>query len=886
VRLAAGDRLGPYEIVAPLGAGGMGEVYRALDTRLGRDVAVKILSVDTSSSPDALQRFEREARTISQLSHPHICALYDVGEAPNPQSLIPNPYLVMELLDGETLAARLVKGPLPLEQTLRYGAAIADALDAAHRQGVVHRDLKPGNIMITKSGVKLLDFGLAKALEIPRSGELTSQLTAASPHDLTEVGTALGTPSYMAPEQIEGRPADARTDIFALGAVLCEMATGQKAFPGKSAGAVASAILRDDPPSIAASPSLDRLVRVCLAKDPEHRWQTARDVQLQLMALPTSGPVAVAAAATRARGRLPALLPWGIAALAGAVAVASVVRTRARAPSASPSAIRFSVPPPPGGTFWDNFENVPLALSPDGLQLAFVVTEASGAQRIWIRTLSAIDSRPVAETDGALSVIWSPDSRSIAFFAGGKLKRLDLAAGAAVTLCDFRGSGMSGTWGRDDQILFASVGGEAIYRVPASGGTPVEVLKPNAALGERRTVFPWYLPDGRRFLYSARLLDGAKVMLAEPGKEPRQVLSVVSPAQYVEPGYLVFVREGTLVGQRFDVERAALSGAPFSIASSVRYFYSTSAARFATAPGGALVHHTYVDQERLAWIDRNGVETGAVGPTGTYISMRISPDGGRVLFSRAQAQMGTFDLWMTDVLRGGEQRLTADPTSEVNGVWQRDGSSVFFGADRGGPPHLFRKDLRTGAEAEVLPAGGFQTAEDVSPDGRALAFSDRSAGRLSLWTIPVQGTPTKSALLSSAAGVSQVRFSPGGRFMAFTSNESGRNEVYISPYPSTGERTLASTTGGTMPRWSRDGRELFFVAADRRLTAIAVRTTPSLELGPPRPLFTVPGRRVWKDYDVSPDGSRFLAIVTDVRGDEQPLTVVLNWTAEAGRLDR
>jgi len=868
VRLAAGARLGPYEIVAPLGAGGMGEVYRARDTRLGRDVAVKILPVDTSSSPDAHQRFEREARTISQLSHPHICALYDVGEAPDPQSPVASPYLVMELLDGETLAQRLLSGALPRESTLRYASQIADAMDKAHRQGIVHRDLKPSNVMITKSGVKLLDFGLAKAVA-PSSVSAASALPTAQP--ITAHGVAAGTVQYMAPEQLAGRPADARSDIYALGAVIYEMATGRAAF-GATLARVAPA-------------PLDRLIRTCLAADPDERWQSAHDVQLQLRAIADASAESAVVAAPPSRRRLLTLLPWGVAALTALVALVSVLRPRPAATTASSSVIRFSVPPPPGGFFWDNFENVPLALSPDGLQLAFVATDASGVQRIWLRTLSSIEARPVAETEGALSVIWSPDSRSIAFFAGGKLKRLDLPAGAAVTLCDFRGSGMSGTWGRNDQILFAAVGGEAIFQVPASGGTPVEVLKPNAARGERRTVFPWYLPDGRRFLYSARLLDGARVMLAEPGKEPRQVLSVVSGAQYVEPGYLVFAREGTLLGQRFDAERAEVSGAPFSIASSVRYFYSTAAARFSTAPGGALVHHTYVDQERLVWIDRSGREGDALGPTGTYISLRIAPDGTRVLFSRAQAQIGTFDLWMTDVSRGGEQRLTSDLTSEVNGVWQRDGRAVFFGADRGGPPHLFRKDLRTGAEVEVVPAGGLQIADDVSPDGLALAFSDRTAGGLTLWTIPVQGTPTKSALMSSAAGVSQIRFSPAGRFMAFMSNESGRSEVYISPYPSTGEKTLVSTTGGTMPRWSHDGRELFFVGGDRRLTAITVRTTPSLELGTPRPLFLLPGRRVWKDYDVAPDG-RFLAIVTDVRGDEQPLTVVLNWTAEAGRLDR
>ena len=871
MQLTAGTRLGPYEIVAPIGAGGMGEVYRARDTRLDRAVAIKVISPGLASSPDARQRFEREARTISQLSHPHICALFDVGEMPNAESQIPNPYLVMELLEGETLAQRLVSGALPLELTLRYATQIADALDKAHRAGIVHRDLKPANIMITKAGVKLLDFGLAKAVT-PLSPVTLSAETIAAPGPITGRGVIAGTVQYMAPEQLDGRAADARSDVYAFGAVLYEMATGMPAFR------TALAAVEPEP--------LDRIMRGCLATDPDERWQSAHDVVLQLRAInaaPATQTALSSATPPRRRGWL-RVLPWAIAIASMAAAIAALVRPHSEAALPSASVVRFSVPPPPGGTFFDNFENVPLALAPDGKQMAFVASDASGVQRVWVRALSDADPRSLAETDGATSVMWSPDSRSVAFFATGKLKRLDLPAGAAVTLCDVRGSGLSGSWGRNDQILFASVAGDAIYQVPAGGGTPATAMKPDRARGELRILFPWHLPDGQRFLYSARQVDGGAVMLAEPGKPPRQVLPDASNAQYAEPGYLVFVREGTLVAQRFDASRAELQGAPFSIAASVRYFYSTSAARFATA-SGALVYHSYLDQDRMTWVDRTGRENGDVGPRGVYISMRISPDGGRVLFSLAQPRIGTFDLWLTDLARGGEQRLTSDPTSEVNGVWQSDGRGVFFSADRGGPPHVFHKDLRTGTETEIVPAGGLQSPEDVSRDGGTLVYTDRTQeGLRRLWALALGPNGQKIALPPS--GASQVRFSPNGRQMAFTSSESGKNEVYVAPYPATGEKTLVSTSGGSQPRWSRDGLELFFITPDRQLAAVTVPPTPAAKLGSPRLLFALPGRRSWKDYDVAPDGKRFLAIVTKVRGDEQLLTVVLNWTSEAARLDR
>ena len=564
--LSAGMRLGPYEILSPLGAGGMGEVYRARDTRLDRSVAVKVLPPHQSSSPEARERFEREAKTISQLSHPNICALFDVGRQDETD------FLVMELLEGETLSDRLKKGPLPLEQTLRCGVEIADALDQAHRQGIVHRDLKPGNVMLTKAGVKLLDFGLAKAIAPLLRGADASQLeTATAPHDLTQEGTLLGTFPYMAPEQIEGKAADTRTDIFALGAVLYEMATGKRAFVGDTRAALASAILTSEPkpmPSLRPTcpPALDRLVRTCLAKDPERRWQTAHDVGLQLAALAEDGPLGPAPSASSVGRRL---VPWVVAALGVAVGLGALLRPQA-SPPAVPRTVRFSVPPPPGRTFLDTVETVPLALSPDGSQLAFVARDPTGVTRLWLRPLSAMEARPLEGTEGALSSLWSPDGRSLAFFAAGKLKRLDLPGGSALPLCDVRpGVGLHGTWGRDGQILFASAEGEAIYRVSTAGGAPAVAVKADPSQGDTRINWPSFLPDGQRFFYLTRLRDGGgQLMLAQPGKPPRPVLPGVSSVQYVDPGYLVFAREGTLLGQRFDFANGRVAGEPFSIARS------------------------------------------------------------------------------------------------------------------------------------------------------------------------------------------------------------------------------------------------------------------------------------------------------------------------------
>ena len=487
--LAPGTRLGPYEIVAAIGAGGMGEVYSARDRRLDRTVAVKTLSASIADSPDARQRFEREAKAISRLSHPHICALYDVGHEGDVE------YLVMELLEGETLARRLTKGPLPIAQVLRYGREIADALAAAHRQGIVHRDLKPGNVMLTSSGVKLLDFGLAKTMSVSGPVEEAEASTAALPASLTADGTLLGTAPYMAPEQIQGQPADARSDIFALGAVLYEMATGRRAFGGATAMAIAGSILHEEPPSFSESkvpvpPAFGRLVRTCLAKDPASRWQTAQDVAIQLTGIEEDArPSTGAVAASVPRGRA-SWLPWAVA--AAAVTVAAVVWVRQDRAGVAPAApVELQLVPPADNTYFFHVEETTFALSPDGTRLAFVAKDQAGEARIWIRSLAAIDAKPIAGTERALSMFWSPDGQSIALFAAGILKRLDFSSGIAVPLCPVSGRvGQLGTWSTNGQILFASTEGEAIHAVSSAGGTVSDIVTPDASKNERGVKFP------------------------------------------------------------------------------------------------------------------------------------------------------------------------------------------------------------------------------------------------------------------------------------------------------------------------------------------------------------------------------------------------------------
>jgi len=882
--LTPGARVGPYEVTGSLGAGGMGEVYRARDAKLARDVAIKILPRTFTNDVDRLGRFEREARLLASLNHPHIGAIYGL------ETIDGTPALILELVEGDTLAERIIRGPLPAAEARAIAAQIADALEAAHERGIVHRDLKPANIKITPSGVvKVLDFGLAKAATGDDGGpDLTHSPTVTM--DGTRDGVVLGTAAYMSPEQARGKVVDKRSDVWSFGCVLFETLTGRSAFAGETLSDTIAKILEREPDWRAlpdrTPPALERLLRRCLEKDPKQRL---RDIGEARIGLARQGEEA-----GPARENQPAAWTWRQRAAAIAVSaavVATAVATGAwyeSRPSALVRAtlVQFILPPPPGTRFAVSLETAFLALSPDGSQIALVARPSDGPGRIWLRPMSAAEARPLAGTEGASSAFWSPDGRSLAFFAGNQLKRIDLSGGSPVTICEVpENIGLFGTWGAGGQILFASVEGTAIFSVSTNGGTPAALVTPDRALKQSRAHWPWFLPDGKRFLYLTRMQDGSgQITLGERGAPPRAILSAVSNPQWVDPDYLVFVREGTLLGQRVDLASGRAVGEAFSIAEPVSYFFSTAMASFTTSRNGMLAYQSRGSLNRLAWVDRAGTELGPVGPAGLYQRLRISPDGKSVVFDRGEPRMGTGYMWVTDLERGVETRLTSDPGSEGGAAWLPTGHAVVFQADRGGPPHLFRKDLLTGKEDELTPVATFQEPLDISPDGQWAAFQRRTdRGTNDIDKLPLAGGKP-SPLLDSRFDEADLRFSPDGRSIAFVSDESGRYEVYVAPFPFTGAKTRVSAGGAYQPRWSRDGRELFYQSFDRHLVAVAVRAaTPTLELGSPAPLFSFDGRLGWANFDVAPDGKRFLAITRVLFANEQPLSVVLNWTADVKR---
>jgi Tol biopolymer transport system component len=891
-----GQALGPYRISAHIGEGGMGEVYRARDSKLGRDVAIKILPRAFTADPDRLSRFEREARMLASLNHPHIGAIYGVEESAGVRAL------VLELVEGETLADKLEgeeargKG-LPIPEALAIARQIADALDAAHERGIVHRDLKPANIKITPAGaVKVLDFGLAKVVAGDASSPELSQIPSMNAGGTSD-GMILGTAAYMSPEQARGQAVDKRTDIWAFGCVLYEMLTGHVAFPGETISDTIAAVLAHEADWTAlprtTPPYLSRLLKRCLEKDPTRRLRDIGDARVGL------DPGDETALVDRElhespllwRGRTAAAAGIGVVALVAAAFGLGILLRREPSPPAQVTAVRFSVSPPQGSMFFHNVATTFLALSPDGSQLAFVAVAPPDPRRIWLRPISGLEARVVPGTEGALSVFWSPDGRSLGFFAGRKLKRLDLPGGAAVSLCDVPALSAFGTWGSDGTILFASFVGDAIFSVSSAGGLPEAIVRPDASRGER-VVWPSFLPDGRRFLYLSQLPNiTGQLMLGARGRASKAMLSAVSNVQWVDPDYLVFAQEGVLVAQRFDQASERIVGAPVYIAEPVDRFLTSGRAMFTTSRSGTIAYHSYANVARLVWVDRTGKEVGTVGAPGDYLNVRLSPDGGTVLFERTKPGIGTWDLWTIDLARGVETRLTSDPGSEAFPVWMPDGRAILFADESHSNTtlNLARKRLDTGVEDQLLPIGTQQRRpSDVSPDGHTLLFTERTArGTVKVFTLPLSGPATPSALFGSRFSESDPRFSPDGRAMAFVSDESGRLEVYVAPFPSTGGKTLVSTgitfgdlTGGA--RWSHDGRELFYVSADRRLMAVSVRTTPMIEVGSPSPLFALQGR-TWTDFALSADGKRFLAVVPQAFAGEQPLTIILNWTAEVRR---
>jgi eukaryotic-like serine/threonine-protein kinase len=874
--LAAGARLGPYEIVAPLGAGGMGEVYRAKDTRLGREVAIKVLSSNLGSSPELRQRFEREARTISQLSHPHICALYDVGREGETD------FLVMEYLEGETLADKLSRGPLPIDQTLRQGIEIADALDKAHRRGIVHRDLKPGNVMLTKSGVKLLDFGLAKAMAPTSSAAgLTGLPTRAA---LTQEGAILGTFQYMAPEQLEGRDTDARTDIFALGCVLYEMATGHKAFAATSQASLIGAILHKDPEPIShfepmTPRNLDRVVRRCLAKDPEDRWQNARDVALELADV--SSPEESVAPARRSRT---ALIGWVVA---GALLLALgwfVTTSRANRTTAAASKMRFTVPPPPGSSLQGM-----LALSPSGETLAFVATGADGRDRLWVRPLDSLNSRALEETEGAAFPFWSPDGRSIAFFADGKLKRIDAAGGTARLLCD-AGAARGGAWGADGKIVFSANVGGSMNLVSDSGGLSRPLPQLTSRHGE---VYRWpsFLPDGRHFLYYVGYGD-ANILGAYEGSVDSSETHRVAPdadaaAVYAPPGYLIYRSGDRLMSRPFDAGAMRTTGDATPIVEDVWWDgISTLATGFAVSSTGLLAYQTGgLSATHLLLYDRTGKELRSVGPPGAYFEPMFSPDGHFIAVSRGVKQRAfVTETWLADLARGNMTRLPLDPGfNSATVLWSPDGRRIAFASFPRG--EVFVRDIHSSVKPKLLfqmPA--FSPLDDWSRDGRYILYEaiDWKTFAFDLAFRDLQ-TGTNRPLIATSANESGGALSPDGRWVAYLSDESGADEIFVQSFPGGSDRQQVSVGGGTQPRWRGDGRELFYVSSDRKVMAVDVRAGERLETGTPHALFQTrifPLVEARNHYDVTADGQRFVVNSRRLEDATLPITVVSGWAPE------
>jgi eukaryotic-like serine/threonine-protein kinase len=885
--LAVGTRLGPYEVQSSLGAGGMGEVYKAKDIRLNRTVAIKVLPAALASDPQFRERFSHEARIIAQVDHPRICALYDVGEQDG------TAYLVMQYLEGETLATRLERGALPLADALTVAIEIADALDKAHRAGIIHRDLKPGNVMLTKAGAKLLDFGVAK---------LRGTAPPLSMTDITQVappiahGMVIGTVQYMAPEQVEGREADVRSDIFAFGAVMYEMVTGKRAFDGPSPGSVIGMLLKDHPPPLSthlpvSPPMLDKVVATCLAKDPEDRWQTARDLVRELKWINEGARLEPAPAILVTRANAVGIVGWILAGvlLLGFVFFAIPYYRR---PAAEIGVARFPILPPADATF----PGLPsfLTVSPDGTHLAFIVLTADGKRQLWMRALDSLRSEPIAGTEGADQPFWSPDSRFVAFFADGKLRRVAISGGRPQTICE-TAPARSGTWNRDGVIIFTPGSGAGLSRVSAAGGTAGPLTKLDRSRGESDHLWPQFLPDGRRFVYLVRSsqAENTGIYVGSLDSEDRRLLlRADSNAVYAAPGYLLFQREGALMAQSFDPARAQLAGEALLVANDVGYSPANGRGAFAVSETGVMAYRSGLSGARseLAWFDRTGKRSASLDVSDANPDLWLSPDEQSVALSRSDQRTGT-NIWLVNLRSSTSSRFTFDLGIDELPVWSPDGTHIVFAANRAGSFDLFRKASSGAGQEEVLLASGNDKyVSDWSRDGRFIAYyTPGTKGDFDLWILPLFGERRPMPFARTQFDERNARFSPDGRWIAYVSNESGRYEVYVQPFlPASGGKWQISTTGGYQPRWRGDGKELFFIAADGKVMSVSVETDGGLNVDVPKALFQThldPAALVnERNYAVTNDGQRLL--ITTSLGSSAPISVVLNWQSALGARDK
>ncbi len=891
--LISGTKLGPYEIQSPLGAGGMGEVYRANDTRLDRVVAVKVLASHLSSSPELKQRMEREARSISSLNHPNICHLYDIGSQDGTD------YLVMEFLEGETLADRLRKGAMPVGEIFRIAIAVAEALAVAHRQGIVHRDLKPGNIMLTQSGAKLMDFGLAKPLSAQSSGissgsvpSFTAMATLSGPSPLsplTTAGSIVGTIQYMSPEQIEGKEADARSDIFAFGAVLYEMVAGKRPFSGKSQISLASSILESDPQAISELKpqipnGLEHIITTCLQKNPEDRFQNAHDVKIDLQWIASGRPAAavttVAAPPTSLRRER---IGWTSALLATLLlaALATYFLSRPRRPA---QVLRTVIDAPEKSTLNLTGDNAgPPVLSPSGTMMTFAANGADGKSTLWVRAMNSLETRALPDTTGAVFPFWAPDSNSIGFFAEGKLKTIDLNGGSVQVVTNAQ-LGRGGAWGADGVIVFSADPISPLLRASTNGGGPATAILKIDSTQHTSHRWPFFLPDGKHFIYSAIHHDPSKsgnnaIYYASPdGKENRFIVRSQSNAIYAR-GYLLFARGDQLMAQPFDAAKGVLSGEPRSIAKGVMNDLATWHMDASAADNGLLVFASGASgQLQLVWVDRATKQVTVIADKFSDLqSAKLSPQGDRAAL---QIDTGITDIWVLDLSRGVRTRLTFGPVANTAPVWSRDGQWLTYNSRRGDGFGIYRKHADGSGGEEILLTDSVPTVPECwSPDGKTLIYARGVPGETEQWSLPLAGERKPSLVARKAAW---GRLSPDGHWLAYVSNESGSPEVDVVASGGGQGKWQVSASGGIQPQWSADGKVLYYMGMAYDLYAVPVKEVGgALQFGAPEILISH-----WSApqvfFDVYPDGKKIL--LDRVAQQVNPsVTVVSDFTAELGK---
>jgi Tol biopolymer transport system component/predicted Ser/Thr protein kinase len=903
--LAVGQRIAHYEIVALLGSGGMGEVYLAHDTKLGREIALKLLPVQFTTNKDRLRRFEQEAHAASTLSHPNVCVIYEVGETEQGRH-----YIAMEYVDGVTLRQHMTEARLKLSEVLDVAVQVASGLAAAHDLGVVHRDVKPENIMLRRDGyIKVLDFGLAKLTEHPT----TNFTTAAGAPVKTDTGVVMGTVGYMSPEQVRGEDADHRSDIFSFGSILYEMLSGQRAFRRETMAETMTAILKEEPPELSETKAkislpLEKILRRCLEKKLERRFQSANDLAFALEALSTpsgSGlqPATSMTAATDGRavaGRTwftrNGLLAW---VAAGVLFVAALILAIPyffqRAPAA-PAMTRFIISPP------EKLIIESLALSPDGIRLAFSGRDESGKTLIWIRALDTLMTQALPGTEGARFPFWSPDSRSIGFFADSKLKRIEIAGGSIQMLADTSLEPRGASWGHDGTILFSPGTLSPIYRVSATGSSTSPVTEIVQSRNENSHRWPYWLPDGRHFIYFARGAQKEKQALflaSLDSTNPKLLLNVASSVAYMpadissrSPGLLLFMRDRALMAQPFDADKQKLFGEPHAIAEDVMHYGEigpTDLGVFSISTNGVLCYQTGDKSvSQLTWFDRSGKQLGTVGSAGSFIEPALSPDGKRVAVTM-EKEGDPADIWILELARSTFTRFTFAPHLDQRPSWSPDGSRIVFGSDRNGFGELYQK-LSNGVGSDELLLAGHpdqnMMPDDWSLDGRFIIYNGGRTGTSSdLWILPLEGDLKPYPFLQTQFNESHAKFSPNVKWVAYVSDETGRAEVYVQSFPASGGKWQISIGGGDQPQWRRDGKELFYLSPERKIMAVQVKSGATFEIGVPAPLFQTgvnptTSTNARNNYVIAADGQRFLVNNVVPETASKPVTVVLNWPVQ------